>query len=132
MQLFSTYLNDYIDWTEDEISLRKKYLDWNELKKKFEDIELTWDEIFILLEVRGGGGSKREESDLLRKYVEGNPWNKLRQDFGQEKTDRIVKIFCKVHGINYEKVLESKKDIRISINEFERFIEQVVVKVDVK
>lgn len=133
MQLFSKYLNQTIDWTDDEISIRKKYLDWNELSKKFEDIELTWDEIFILLEVRGGGGSQqRRENNLIKEYVDKNPWEKLRHDIGTEKTNKIVKVFCKIHGIDYEKVLESKKDIRISMNEFERFIEQVVVKVNLK
>ena len=126
----STLLNSDLNWTDDEISVGKKWLKWEEMTINWESIDLTWDEIFILLEVesliRRGGGSGMKE------YVDGNPWKQVNEKIGIEKTKSLIKVYCRVNNIDYEESRTPVEDIKVSINEFERFVKEVVsVKVNI-
>lgn len=122
-QYFSTLLNNLIDWTDEDISIGKKFLDWNEVSIKWEYLNLHWEDIFILLEVkkRGGGSAsplqKGETDDLYRK---GNPWIKLKENLGEEKTERFIKVLCKINNIEYSSILENKENFRVLVNDFIR------------
>jgi hypothetical protein len=48
---YSELLDSYVNWSNEEILVGKKYLKWEELTIKWDDLDLTWDEVFILLEV---------------------------------------------------------------------------------
>ena len=127
----STLLNSDLNWTDDEVAAGKKYLKWEEMTINWENVNLTWDEIFILLEVEqlirkgGGGGSGMKE------YVDGNPWMQVKKEIGDEKTKKLIKVFCRVKGIDYEESRTPIDDIKVSVNEFERFVKEAVsVKVD--
>jgi hypothetical protein len=132
MLRYSSLLQTQLDWTDQEILDRKKYLKWEELSLNFENVDLEWEDVFILLEVKGGGGSGRREEYPFKEYMDNNPWNQLKDKFGEEKTGKVVKIYCKVNGLDYDKILEDKKEIKITVNEFERFVESVLVKVNFK
>jgi hypothetical protein len=126
---YSSLLGTNVDWSDEETSNGKKYLDWDELNLKWENIDMTWDEIFIILEVKRGGSGGYPFKD----YIDGNPWNKLRENIGDEKTEKIIKLYCRVNDIDYEKVLEKKEDIKVSTNDFERFINSGAnIKIDIK
>ena len=106
----------------------KKYLKWEEVNIKWESVDMTWEEVFIMIEVeqavRGGSGGYSE-------YVKGNPWDKLNRDIGEEKTKKVIKLYCRVRGIDYEEIAEPRNDIKITVNEFERFVkEQIKIKID--
>ena len=50
---------------------------------------------------------------------------------GKENTEKVIKVYCKVRGIDYEKVKNPREDIRVTINEFDRFLNETVkIKVD--
>lgn len=126
--IYSTYLQNSVEWTDDEKSLGKKYLDYDELTKKWETIDLLWEEVFILLELKnkGGGPQRRIEENE-------NPWYRIKEQIGIEKSEKLIKLYCKVNGIDYEKKLEKKENIRILVNDFARFVNaDINVKVDVK
>ena len=129
----SNLLNNDLDWTEDEISTGKKWLKWEEMTINWESINLTWDEVFILLEVeniirRGGGGG----GTGLKEYMDGNPWRQVNEKIGIEKTKSLIKVYCRVNNIDYEESRTPMEDIKVSINEFERFIKEAVsVKVNI-
>jgi hypothetical protein len=129
--IYSTLLDKNLEWSELEYSIGKKYLKWEELNLKWENVNLTWDEIFILLEVsqrRRGGSSGYPYRD---EYEKNNPWRQIRKDFGEEDTKKVIKLYCKVNGIDYEMVKESKKEIKVSVNEFDRFLNETInVKID--
>jgi len=128
----STLLNSDLNWTDDEISVGKKWLKWEEMTINWESIDLTWDEIFILLEVdqlirRGGGGGSG-----MKEYVDGNPWKQVNEKIGIEKTKSLIKVYCRVNNIDYEESRTPMEDIKVSINEFERFVKEAVsVKVNI-
>ncbi len=107
----------------------RHYLNWEEVNFTWESVDMLWEEVFIEIEQavrRGGNGGYAE-------YVKGNPWDKLRRDIGEEKTKKVIKLYCKVNGIDYEKVLESGTDIKVSVNSFERFVKEgISVKVNLK
>ena len=49
--IYSSYLNETLDWSDVEYSLGKKWLKWEEVNLKWENVDLTWDEVFILFEI---------------------------------------------------------------------------------
>ena len=128
----SNLLNSDLNWTDTEISIGKKWLKWEEMTINWESINLTWDEIFILLEVeqlirRGGGGGSG-----MKEYVDGNPWKQVNEKIGIKKTKSLIKVYCRVNNIDYEEYRTPMEDIKVSINEFERFVKEAVsVKVNI-
>jgi hypothetical protein len=127
---YSNLLNNNLEWTDDEILAGKKWLKWEEMTINWEKINLTWDEVFILLEVeniiRGGGGSG------LKEYMDGNPWKQLNEKIGIVKTKSLIKVYCRVNKIDYEESRTPMEDVKVSINEFERFVKEAVsVKVNI-
>ncbi len=123
---YSKLLNREVDWSDDEIAAGKKYLKWEELTIKWEDLDLHWDEIFILLEVenvikRGGGYGYKE-------YVDGNPWKQLREDIGEEKTKKVIKLFCRVNNIETEQYGYINENIKVSAYDFELFVKETIDK----
>jgi hypothetical protein len=128
--IYSNLLNADMNWTDQEYAAGKKYLKWEEVTLKWEDVDLTWDEVFILLEVfrrkgGGGGGLYRDE------YEKNNPWKKMAKDFGEENTKKVIKLYCRVRGVEYEDIREPMEDVKVTVNEFTRFINEVKVKVGI-
>ena len=129
----SNLLNSDLNWTDDEIFAGKKWLKWEEMTINWENIDLTWDEVFILLEVeniirKGGGGG----GSGLKEYMDGNPWKQVNEKIGIEKTKSLIKVYCRVNNIDYEESRTPMEDIKVSINEFERFVKEAVsVKVNI-
>jgi hypothetical protein len=123
---YSKLLNNYVDWSDEEIAAGKKYIKWDELNIKWEDLHLTWDEIFILLEVednikRGGGYGYKE-------YVDGNPWKQLREDIGEEKTKKVIKLYCKINGVEHEEYGYINENIKVMAYDFELFVKETIAK----
>ncbi len=120
---YSKLLDSYVDWTDEEITAGKKYLKWEEMSISWESVDLLWEEVFILLEVegiiKGGGGYGYKE------YVDGNPWSQLKKEIGEEKTKKVIKLYCKVNGLEYDETREIEDDeIKVNVNDFERFIKE--------
>lgn len=122
---YSPFLNSFVDWTPEEIAASKKFLDWEEVTVKWENVDLLWEEVFILLEVgevirRGGFTPGYQE------YVDGNPWKRLSEEIGKEKTKKVVKVFCRVNNIEFDESREVMNEIKVSVNEFERFVQDAI------
>ena len=132
--IYSSYLNETLDWSDVEYSLGKKWLKWEEVNLKWENVDLTWDEVFILLEIvekrnKGGGGSGYPYKDDQEEYEKNNPWKKLKEDLGEENTKKVIKLYCRISGVDYEEIKEPFDDVTVTINEFNRFVNEVKVKV---
>ncbi len=99
------------------------YLDWQEVNINWEDLELDWEDVYILIEAkqRAGGGS----GSGLKDYIQGNPWKNFKRDLGEEKTDKFIKLFCKINGMNYEEVIKPKSKIKVRVEHFQRVFENV-------
>ena len=77
--IYSILIERELDWTDEEISIGKKYLKWEELDLKWEDLNFLWEEISILIEIiekvkKGGGGAS------FREYMEKNPWDVTKRE----------------------------------------------------
>jgi len=130
-QFYSTLLGTLIDWTDAEIAIGKKFLDWNEVSINWEEVDLHWEDIFILLQRRGGSGGQSRgdiQKELEKLYQEGNPWKKL-SEINPERGERLIKVICKMKGIEYSSILEKKNGVRVLINDFVRKENKVSVKV---
>ncbi len=119
-------LNREVDWSDEEIAIGKKYLKWEEVTINWENLDLHWDEVFILLEVeqlirRGGGYGYKE-------YVDGNPWKQLKEDIGEEKTKKVIKLFCRVNNIETEQYGYINENIKVSAYDFELFVKETIDK----
>lgn len=127
--VYSNLLNSELNWTEQELAAGKKYLKWEEVTLKWEDVELTWDEVFILLEVarRGGSGGGFYRDD----YEKNNPWRKMAEDLGEDETKKVIRVYCRIRGVEYEDIREPMSDVKVTVNEFDRFINEVKVKVGI-
>jgi len=86
---------------------------------------LNWEEIFILLEVietirKGGYGSS------FKDYMEGNPWDlskrKMREDLGEELSEKFIKVVCRVNGIDYKSTRKSNDEIKISASHIQKVL----------
>lgn len=117
---YSKLLNRDLEWTPAEISARRKYLKWEEVTINWENVDLTWDEVFILLQLGGGSGSG------LKEYVDGNPWVQVEKNIGEEKTKTLIKLYCRVKGIDYEETRSPIDDVKVSVNEFQRFVKEAI------
>lgn len=122
---YSKLLNSNVNWTDAELSSGKKYIKWEEMTINWDKVELLWEEVFILLEVeqiikRGGGYGYKE-------YIDGNPWKQVRKEIGEEKTEKLVKLFCRINGLNYDETRKiNEQKVKIKTNEFERFIKESI------
>ena len=131
---YSSFLNSEVDWSNEEISVGKKYLKWEEINVNWEDLDLLWDEIFILLEVveairKGGSGASYKE------YVKNNPWDvtkkQIEEELGEEKTTKFVKLVCRVNGIDYEETIKPNNKIKITTQHLEKVFNEAI-KVGIK
>jgi hypothetical protein len=129
---YSSLLKAFIDWTDEEIKAGKKFLDWEEITIKWNELNLHWEDIFILLDRKGGGGVYPYKEDVRKLYEEGNPWRNMSREIGEEKTEDIIKVLCKIKGIEYSKILENKNNIRIVVNDFIRTEDKKEIKIKVK
>ncbi len=76
--------------------------------------------------IGGNGGSS------LKEYMDGNTWKQVNEKIGPEKTKSLIKVYCRVNNIDYEESRTPMEDIKVSINEFERFVKEAVsVKVNI-
>ena len=103
--------------------LQKKYLNWEEVNSIWDDTNYLWEDVAIFIEIndlvnRGGGD--------YAAYVEGNPWNKLRKDLGDEKTKKVIKLYCKYKGVEYEESKGINESIKVSASEFEIFVKNSI------
>ena len=120
-----------LSWSDSEYSDKKKWLRWEEMNLNWEQVGLAWDEVFILLEVfrkvvGGGGMGSPYRADGYQKYVQGNPWKQVKKELGEEAAKRLIKVYCRVKGIDYEQSREPIEDVKVTINEFERFVREAV------
>lgn len=131
---YSSFLNTFVEWSDEEISAGKKFLKWEEINVKWEDLTLLWEDISILLEVaqvfrKGGSGASYKE------YVKNNPWDQskkqLEKELGEEKTKKFIKLICRVNGIDYEKVVEPNNKIKITTDHIEKVFTEAI-KVGIK
>lgn len=122
--IYSDFLNASVNWSPEEVAAGKKYLKWEEMTINWEKVDLLWEEVFILLEVeqiikRGGGYGRKE-------YEDGNPWKQVRKEIGEEKTKKLIKLYCKVNEIEYDETREIDQSVKITVNDFERFVKDTI------
>jgi hypothetical protein len=108
----------------------KRFLKWKELGL-FKNINQKWSDVSVLIEVDRivtGGGGYSTYSD---------PWKKLQKEIGDEKTKRVIKLYCNYKGIEYDESREINDDIKVTGFDFEIFVkkairESITVKVSFK
>lgn len=109
--------------------LTKVFLEWENTNYTWDNLDMLWEDVAILIEI--GGAVKRGGG--LGAYIEGNPWDKMRRDVGEEKTKRFIKLFCKVNELEYEEVIQIKPEIKIKATQFEKTFNEslkIGVKID--
>lgn len=109
----------------------KVYLEWENVNFTWENLDMLWEEVVLIKEVgeliNKGGGSGA--------YVRGNPWEKTREQLGEEKTKRFIRVVCKVNGLEYEDVIDPNPKIKVRAEHIEKVFNEAVkvgVKIDFK
>jgi len=88
---------------------------------------MLWEEVVLIKEVgelvrRGGGAGS---------YVRGNPWEKTREELGEEKTKKFIRIVCRVNELEYEDVIDPNPKIKVTAEHIEKVFHEAI-KVGVK
>jgi len=107
--------------------ITKVYLEWENTDFTWDHLDMLWEEVAIIKEVgelirRGGGAGA---------YVRGNPWEKTREQLGEEKTRKFIRIVCNVNGLDYEDVIDPNPKIKVTATHIEKVFTEAV-KVGVK
>jgi hypothetical protein len=101
---------------------RKRYLRWNELRR-WRHTNKIWSDVSILLEaanaVGGGGG-------IGSIAINTDPWSKLRKDLGDEKTKRVIELYCNYKGIEYKESREIDDAVKVSVSDFQIFVKDSI------
>ena len=108
-------------------------MNWEAIKRG--NLFMNWEDIILVQEVEislTGSGGYKSNPDVLKRYVEENPWKKLNEKIGEEKTDRFIKIYCTVNNIDYEKNIKLNEDIKVTVNGMQKVFESIKVKVNVQ
>lgn len=107
--------------------IQKVFLEWENVNFTWDNLDMLWEDVAILIEIgesiRRGGGSGE--------YVRGNPWDKTRKEFGEEKTKKFIKIVCRVNDLKYEDVIYPDPKIKVTAQHIDRVFEEAI-KVGVK
>lgn len=103
----------------------KKYLNWEDTNFTWDTLDKWWEEVYILIEIakKGGGGSGYED------WVRNNPWDVSRRQVGEEKTDKFIKIVCKVNGLKYEEVIDPNPKIKVTVEHLQKTFETYKIEV---
>ena len=103
----------------------KKYLNWEDTDFTWDALDKWWEEVYILIEIakKGGGGSGYED------WVRNNPWDVSRRQVGEEKTDKFIKIVCKVNGLRYEEVIDPNPKIKVTVEHLQKTFETYKIEV---
>jgi hypothetical protein len=105
-----------------------RYFKWEETNFTWDKLDMPWNLVDEFVEViRKTGGSSA--------YVNGNPWDVTKRELGEEKTRKIIKLFCSVNNLNYQEILEKRDGIKITIEQVDRVINEAIkvgVKIDKK
>lgn len=92
---------------------------------------LTWEDISIISHV--GKSVQRDDPRLYDEWIRNNPWKKIKEDIGEEKTERFIKIFCEINGMNFEEVRKIEENkIKLTIDNFEKVFKKIEIKVNFK
>lgn len=113
-----------VDLTWDKV-IEKCSEIWNNINIKWDQLDATWDEICLIEEV--GEIVQKKVGGMSSDYIKGNPWDiskrKVENKIGKEKTNKFIKLICRINNIDYEDSIEVRdievkaKDIRKIVNE---------------
>lgn len=116
--------------------MNKIFLKWEEINMPWENINrdgilLTWEDISIISHV--GKSVQRGDTREYEEWIKNNPWKQIRKDIGEEKTERFIKIFCEINGMNFEEVRKIEENkIKLTIENFEKVFKKIEIKVNFK
>jgi hypothetical protein len=98
----------------------KVYLEWENLNQNWEGVDMLWEEVVLIQEVarvvRGAGG--------MAAYIEGNPWDITKRELGEEKTQKFIKIFSRVNGLDYGESIETNEKIKVSVEQLQKVFDE--------
>lgn len=117
----------------------KVFINWKDLNFKWSEIKrgsefMIWSDIALIEEVEQifrKGGTPFYDKDAYQKWVENNPWKKISKQLGEEKTEKFIKIFCSVNGLDYERMRRKRNEIKVNVNQFDRVFDSVKINVKV-
>lgn len=99
---------------------QKVFLEWEKVDFAWDNLNMLWEDVAILIEVgeviRRGGGSAE--------YVRGNPWDITKKNLGEEKTEKFIKIVCRVNDLKYEDVIYPKPKIKVTAEHIEKVFDE--------
>ncbi len=132
----SIFLDTELATWEDIQLFDKDFISWENLDLNWEDISnvnglMCWENIRLISIVaeRMRGGSSYGYDDWLNRK---NPWKVLDSEIGHEKSEKFIKIYCTINGIEYETGGKLNENISINVSNLEKVFEKANIKVNVR
>lgn len=101
----------------------KLYLNWEDIRVgTWDGNPFTWDEVYILEEVFGTGGT-----DGLNPYDVYRDVNKK----SEEKKKKLIKIVAKLEGKEFNEEKYQNKEIKVTVKDVKILFESLNIKVNV-
>ena len=98
----------------------KKFLLWKETARLWTSLNVTWPEVFILLQAiesfGGQGGlvvTKKTIEDLNKQFTPG-------------ELDTFIKLVCKINGLEHNEIKTRKTKPLVTVKEVKKTIEEVL------
>ena len=117
----------------------KIFIQWKDLDFIWSDIKrgsefMTWSDIALIQEVEKEfrrRGTPFYDKDAYQKWIENNPWKQISKKLGEEKTEKFIKIFCSVNGIDYERMRRKRNEIKVNVDQFDRVFDDPKINIKV-
>lgn len=98
------------------------YLDWDDIRVgRWDSNPFTWDEVFILEEIFGGGTDGHNPYDVYKEIDKKS----------DEKKKTIIKIVAKLEGKEFKEEKYQNKKIKVTVKDVKILIESLNIKVNV-
>lgn len=110
------------------------YYLWENLNINWENLNQEWQHIVYEVQrvMRGGGPAGVYDKTFYEDYVKNNPWKQLSKQIGEEKTEKFIKVFCRVNGMIYEDVIHPDSQIKLEVKHFNRVFNESTINVKMK
>lgn len=89
---------------------------WDNSNFTWDKKDHSWENIVDVIE--------RPRVGWYSEYVEGNPWNKLNDGIIKEKSENLLKVYCKINNIDYGKSLEKTSNVKVRASGFGKLIKE--------
>ena len=99
----------------------KVYLEWENVEQKWGEVDMLWEEVVLITQV----AEVVKKTGGLSSYIQGNPWDITKRNLGEEKTNKFIKIFARVNGLEYDEIIHPNSKVKVTVEQMSKVFDEV-------